>query len=95
LSVRIRYLGDEPSEIDEVKGTEPVRRTVMTPRVNNAMPRDLEKYSSRATNVSFDGFGAEEDKRVGSRTSGERSVTMMVGEMINGTLCRASHPADP
>jgi len=68
------------SENEEVNGTDPVRRTIMIPRVNIAIPKDREKYPSRG---------------VGSRTSGERRVIIIVGEMIKGKLCRASHPADP
>lgn len=75
----------------------PVRRMTMIPRVNSARPKDLEKYSSTAAfyelwqRASFTAWYL----RVGSRTSGERSVIMMVGETIKGKLCRASHPADP
>jgi len=36
------------SEIEEVNGTEPVSSTIIMPRVNRAMPRDLAKYSSIA-----------------------------------------------
>jgi hypothetical protein len=35
------------SEMEEVSGTEPVSRTIIIPSVSRAMPRDLEKYSSR------------------------------------------------
>lgn len=34
-------------------------------------------------------------ERDGSRTSGERSMMIIVGEMIRGAACNAIHPADP
>lgn len=68
------------SDREEVSGTDPVRRTIRTPRVSSVIPRDLEKYSS---------------SKVASRTSGESIAMMMVGDSINGTACKASHPAVP
>jgi hypothetical protein len=38
--------GDILSEIDDVKGTEPVRRTIIIPNAKRAIPKDREKYSS-------------------------------------------------
>lgn len=37
---------DKLSEMEEVRGTEPVRRTTIIPRVRSVTPSDLEKYSS-------------------------------------------------
>lgn len=37
------------SEIEDVKGTEPVRRMIIIPRANKVIPSDREKYSSNAT----------------------------------------------
>lgn len=37
-----------PSANVDVKGTEPVRRTVRMPRVNRVRPRERQKYSSSA-----------------------------------------------
>lgn len=39
---------DKLSENVDVRGTDPVKRTVMTPSASNAMPSDLEKYTSKA-----------------------------------------------
>jgi hypothetical protein len=36
------------SDIEDVKGTEPVRRTTIIPSVNKVIPRAREKYSSSA-----------------------------------------------
>lgn len=68
------------SENVDVRGTDPVKRTVMTPSASNAMPSDLEKYTS---------------KDVGSRTSGERRVMMILGDTTKGKACSASQPAVP
>lgn len=35
------------SEIEEVKGTDPVKSTIIMPSVKRVRPRDREKYSSR------------------------------------------------
>jgi hypothetical protein len=68
------------SEMLLVRGTEPVKRTTIIPKANKVMPKEREKYVSRA---------------VGSRTSGERRAMMIVGETINGKACRANQPAVP
>lgn len=39
---------DELSENVDVRGTDPVKSTVMTPRASNAIPSDREKYTSKA-----------------------------------------------
>ena len=73
------------SEIEEVKGTEPVRRTTIIPNVNKVIPSDREKYSSRAVfHQSGPSDPCMRHLRVGSRTSGERRVIMMVGDTIKG-----------
>lgn len=41
------------SEIEEVRGTEPVSRTTIIPKVNKVIPRDREKYSSITGNLSI------------------------------------------
>lgn len=48
--------GHELSEIEDVRGTEPVRRTVIIPRARSVRPKDLEKYSSRARWCQRDGM---------------------------------------
>lgn len=40
-------LGSILSDIEDVKGTDPVNRTTSRPKVRSAIPSDLEKYSSR------------------------------------------------
>jgi hypothetical protein len=39
--------GSVLSDIEDVNGREPVRRTIMIPRAMRDMPREREKYSSR------------------------------------------------
>lgn len=68
------------SEIEEVSGTDPVRSTIIIPRVNNVSPKEREKYCSRGE---------------ASLTSGDRRVMMIVGETIKGAAWRASHAAEP
>lgn len=80
LGLRNRRKENLLSENEEVNGTEPVRSTVKMPSVISAIPRDRLKYSSMAD---------------GSRTPGERRVSIIVGDIINGTACRAIHPAVP
>jgi hypothetical protein len=40
-------LADALSDIEDVKGTDPVRRTTIIPRVKRVMPNERAKYSSR------------------------------------------------
>ena len=57
-----------------LRGTEPVSRTVRIPRVRSVKPSVREKYTSRV---------------VASRTSGERSATIIVGLAMRGAACVA------
>lgn len=75
-----RRKGNSLSENEEVKGTEPVSNTVKMPSVISAMPSERLKYSSTAD---------------GSRTSGERRVTIIVGDIIRGMAWSANQPAVP
>jgi len=47
MQFEYKGLGDALFEIEDVKGTEPVRRTTIIPKVSRVIPKDLEKYSSR------------------------------------------------
>jgi hypothetical protein len=42
------------SDIEDVKGTDPVKRTTSSARVRSAIPNDLEKYSSSAGQLLAD-----------------------------------------
>jgi len=45
------------SEIEEVSGTDPVRSTIIIPRVNNVSPKEREKYCSRAATCELRKLG--------------------------------------
>lgn len=87
------------SDIEDVRGTDPVRRTVSIPRVSSVKPSDREKYSSRARRCQNVILWLYRTRHiyllVASRYSGESIVIMIVGDMINGRDCNVSHPAVP
>jgi hypothetical protein len=96
-SRREKGVWDELSENDDVRGTEPVSKTIIIPNVNNVSPREREKYSSRTViHVrAWMEIGCVDGEPVGSRTSGERRVIIMVGDMTRGAAWRVNHPAVP
>jgi hypothetical protein len=44
-------MDDILSDIEDVKGTEPVKRTTSMAKVSRAIPNDLEKYVSRTVSL--------------------------------------------
>jgi len=62
-----------------VSGTLPVRRRLRIAKAIRVIPSERERYSSSA---------------VDSRTSGERSVMITVGERISGMASSVIHAAD-